>query len=207
MVLPLAAEHDVAVGGGRRASNRRLVRDAILEAALDLFAEDGFDRTTVPAIARRAGVSPATVARHFPTKESLLFPESGLRAAALRQAILDRPAGEAPFAAVVAAVLAQPPLAGVALDRLARTRLAIARSTVLRGRAASMLIDWRDAVASALVEGHGVPAGDARVLAAAVAAVLDDVADRWAVAGATGDLGDDIRRAFDALRRSWKRTA
>lgn len=52
-----------------RADARRN-RERVLEAAEELFAADGL---TVPLddIARRAGVGPGTVYRHFPTKEAL----------------------------------------------------------------------------------------------------------------------------------------
>jgi AcrR family transcriptional regulator len=41
-------------------------RQAILEAAMDLVAEVGYDRATVDAIAARAGVSKPTLYRHWP---------------------------------------------------------------------------------------------------------------------------------------------
>jgi AcrR family transcriptional regulator len=47
-------------------------RDAILEGALDLFAEHGFDATPVPMIAERAGVGAGTIYRYFESKEALV---------------------------------------------------------------------------------------------------------------------------------------
>lgn len=46
-------------------------RARIRDAALSHFAEDGFDRTTIRAIARTAGVSPGLVRHHFGSKEAL----------------------------------------------------------------------------------------------------------------------------------------
>lgn len=46
-------------------------RAAILEAAADLFLQDGYDRTSLARVARRAGVSTATLFKQFPTKASL----------------------------------------------------------------------------------------------------------------------------------------
>jgi TetR/AcrR family transcriptional repressor of mexJK operon len=46
-------------------------RQAILDAAARLFLEQGFERTTVDAIAARAGVSKLTVYSHFEGKEGL----------------------------------------------------------------------------------------------------------------------------------------
>jgi TetR/AcrR family transcriptional regulator, mexJK operon transcriptional repressor len=51
------------------ASERK--RQAIASAALALFARDGYERTTVDAIAAEAGVSKRTVYNHYGDKETL----------------------------------------------------------------------------------------------------------------------------------------
>jgi AcrR family transcriptional regulator len=47
-------------------------RDAILDAALELFAERGFHGTAVPLVADKANVGAGTIYRYFPSKESLV---------------------------------------------------------------------------------------------------------------------------------------
>jgi AcrR family transcriptional regulator len=47
-------------------------RPVILDAALSLFAEQGYERATIRSIADLAGVDPATVLHHFPSKQNLL---------------------------------------------------------------------------------------------------------------------------------------
>ncbi len=47
-------------------------REAILDAALDLFAERGFHGTAVPAVAERAQVGAGTIYRYFASKEALV---------------------------------------------------------------------------------------------------------------------------------------
>ena len=42
-------------------------------AAIELFAEQGFEKTTVTEIAARAGVTRRTFFRHFPDKREVLF--------------------------------------------------------------------------------------------------------------------------------------
>jgi len=49
-----------------------LVRGAIFDAAVDLFARQGFDETTLEDIAKAAGVSPRTLYRYFATRDELL---------------------------------------------------------------------------------------------------------------------------------------
>lgn len=47
-------------------------RERILRAALELFQAHGLKRTAVNDVARKAGVTPATVYNHFENKENLL---------------------------------------------------------------------------------------------------------------------------------------
>ena len=47
-------------------------REAILEAALDLFVSRGFHGTAVPEVAERAGVGAGTIYRYFASKEVLV---------------------------------------------------------------------------------------------------------------------------------------
>ncbi|WP_406135011.1 TetR family transcriptional regulator [Streptomyces sp. NBC_01089] len=55
---------------GRRRDAARS-RELLLTAASELFAERGFDRTTIRDIGERAGVDPALIARYFGSKTLL----------------------------------------------------------------------------------------------------------------------------------------
>ncbi|HSH01659.1 MAG TPA: helix-turn-helix domain-containing protein [Anaerolineae bacterium] len=50
-----------------------LRRQTILEAAIALFAEQGFQRTTVKQIAQKAGVADGTIYNYFESKDALLM--------------------------------------------------------------------------------------------------------------------------------------
>jgi len=191
---------------GLRERKKWQSRAAIADAALAMFAERGFEATTVADVAKRAGVSPATVARYFPSKESLLFPEREVNTASIRAAILARPVRESPYTAVTNALSEATPLDPDGRRRLLLSRLTIARSPVLRGQASTLLTSWRDTIAESAVS-RGAAPSDARVLAATVVAVLDDVADRWALAGGETELADDVAEAFAALTRTQRRSA
>lgn len=56
----------------RRQEQAQATRQKILDAARDLFTEHGYVATSLPAIARRAGVSAPTVSAVFGTKKALL---------------------------------------------------------------------------------------------------------------------------------------
>ncbi|MGW2405401.1 TetR/AcrR family transcriptional regulator [Streptomyces sp. NPDC001739] len=59
-------------GGGGREAQRAERREAILEAAVELIAERGYRRTSLAAVAERAGLTQQGLLHHFPTKELLL---------------------------------------------------------------------------------------------------------------------------------------
>jgi AcrR family transcriptional regulator len=54
-----------------REERRRRTEACILHEARRLFAEEGFDRATIRAVAKRTGVDPALVMQYFGSKEEL----------------------------------------------------------------------------------------------------------------------------------------
>lgn len=54
------------------ARKRQFIRNQIWDTAIDLFAEQGFDKTTVEDIARAAGVSQRTFFRYFSSRSDLM---------------------------------------------------------------------------------------------------------------------------------------
>lgn len=91
---------------GRREANKQATRTALRAVAKRLFAERGYEATTVRDIAREAGVTERTFYRYFNGKEALLGEEYRAWLAALADAIRARPAAEPPFTAVRHAIMA-----------------------------------------------------------------------------------------------------
>jgi AcrR family transcriptional regulator len=58
--------------GRMRAAQREFTRSCIIEAAIEVFAEKGYARTTVDDIAERAGSTRATFYLHFKAKSDVL---------------------------------------------------------------------------------------------------------------------------------------
>ena len=67
--------------------NPEEARKRLRHAALQLFAENGFDQTTAAEIAARAGVTERTFFRHFPDKREVLFEGQEILGRALSEAI------------------------------------------------------------------------------------------------------------------------
>jgi AcrR family transcriptional regulator len=64
---------------GLRDRKRRRTRQALISAAMRLFAEKGYEQTTVAEIAAGAEVSTKTFFNHFSSKDEVLFPHLSTR--------------------------------------------------------------------------------------------------------------------------------
>ena len=83
--------------GGLRESKKLRLREELIAAALERFATDGFDATTIDDIVRDVGVSRRTFFRYFETKEDVVTAWFARSRTGLREALEARPEGEAPF--------------------------------------------------------------------------------------------------------------
>jgi AcrR family transcriptional regulator len=101
----LCEDGDVTVPAGRREANKQATRTALRAAAKRLFAERGYEATTVRDIAREANVTERTFYRYFNGKEALLGEEYRTWLEALADAIRARPAAEPAFTAVRHAIM------------------------------------------------------------------------------------------------------
>src|SRR3979490_2870099 len=81
-------------------------RGRLEQAALALYGERGFEQTTVPEIAARAGLTERSFFRHFADKREVLFAGAATLPDLLVSAVTSAPASTAPIAAVAAALAA-----------------------------------------------------------------------------------------------------
>ncbi|MEA1903226.1 MAG: TetR family transcriptional regulator [Actinomycetota bacterium] len=63
----MSSEHPI----GRRPGDPEVTRAAVLDAARSMFAEHGFEKATIRAIAAEASVDPALVLHYFGSKDKL----------------------------------------------------------------------------------------------------------------------------------------
>jgi AcrR family transcriptional regulator len=179
------------------AGSRKDVRLRLQRAALELYAERGFDRTTAADIAALAGVTERTYFRHFPDKREVLFDgETALRTA-LADAVADAPAGLPPLPALRAAFLSVTAL--FERDRAAkelRHRI-VSATPELQERELTKLAHLTDAIAGALGQ-RAVPPGLAWLAAACGTAVLTRARLQW-LAGSPIDYATLLTDAFTEL--------
>ena len=83
-----------AVAEGLRERKKRKTREAIVDAAMSLFAEKGFDATTIADIADRAEIAPRTFFAYFPSKDDVVFSDFAEALASMRERFASRAAGE-----------------------------------------------------------------------------------------------------------------
>lgn len=170
--------------------------EALRQAALELFAQDGYEATGTARIARRAKVSEMTLFRHFSSKEALLLddPFDPLIADAVRS----RPADETPMRALAEGIRST--WAELAADSISdlRTRLRmIAEASSLRGAIERNSEETIAALQKALTD-RGVAADTSSIAATAMISGLSTALLQWA-RSEQSSLDDALGRALDAL--------
>ncbi|HET9609089.1 MAG TPA: TetR family transcriptional regulator [Acidimicrobiales bacterium] len=191
----------VEAAQGLRERKKARTREAIIEAALDLFERKGYDATTVEDIAAAAEVSPRTFFRYFESKLDLIMARSGEKHAGLGLLLADRPAGEGLVEAVREAMRAE--LAAQLDDPLVRREFQVMLTTPsLRNLAREHFYEEEAEMVPAVADRLGRPHDDlvAHVAAGVVASALWVAVDRWIAEGADlARLDPMIDAAFAVL--------
>lgn len=178
-------------------------REAIIDAALALFATHGYRGTSVEAVAARVGVTDAGVLYHFKTKADLLL------------AVLAH--HDERWGAMVAASRASGP--AEELHRLREWGVEMERDTdlvallvilsaehlrddtptnaYLRLRYRNVVAGFEETFVAAAERGLVRPDVDARAEAVALAALLDGVRLQWFFTDGAVSMADAVRRYLD----------
>ena len=174
------------------------VRKRLQWAALELFREGGYEKTTAAEIAAKAGVTERTFFRHFPDKREVLFDGETVFIEALTRVIRDAPAELGPwdtlfhaFGSVKHIFIENRPFTEP------RQRV-IALSPSLQERAMAKTRLMTSAIASALCE-RGLAPPQANLAAQMGMATLAHGLAAWFNDGST-DLGEHIAKAFEDAR-------
>lgn len=180
---------------GLRQRNRLAAMRIVQNTAVTLFERDGYDTTTIEAIAESSGVSTATIYRHFGNKESIVLwdERDHVIDAELEQRLGTQPPLEAFRDAAIAAFDERDDhelfLRRLKLVYHHRAILGVAAQDEARNRSEL-------AAAFAAADGRRRPRLDDEVTAAVALAVLDVAFTHWQRTNAKERLARTITNAF-----------
>lgn len=174
-------------------------RGRLTEAAMALYAEQGYDNTTVAEIAERAGLTERTFFRHFTDKREVLF----VGAVELKDLFVQAVAAAPPSARAMDAVGAALDAAAVSFQdqrpRVERRQAIIRANPELQERELIKLATLAEAVGAALRR-RGVPDLVADLTAQAGMAVFRTGFERWAESSDGTPLADVLHATMADLR-------
>lgn len=165
----------MAEAGGLRERKKQQTRDAIIDAALDLFERQGFEATTIAQIAEAADIAPRTFFGYFPSKEDVVFYDVAASLESFATAVRERGEGVSTLAALRAWILDEGHHERDPADRdVCRDRV-LADSPSLRAREADVMRRFEEVLAEGIADDLGdTPDGlRPRMVAAAASAALD----------------------------------
>jgi AcrR family transcriptional regulator len=174
-------------------------RGRLEQAALELFAEQGFEGTTVEDIATRAGLTKRTFFRYFGDKREVLFAGGEEFQGLFMNALASAPASATPMEAIAVTLET---VSGWFRDRHERARQRqriIVANAELQERELVKLASVAAVLASALRE-RGVEEPAASVTAETAIAVFRTSFERWVAEDAERELADVVRESLDTLR-------
>lgn len=189
-------------GTSLRERKKEATRLQLMNAALRLFEEQGFDETTVEGIAAAAGVAPRTFFRYFPTKVDVLFADHPDEIALIQDGLARRGSDESVIDALRRAMLDGIEKAAADPSRfLTRSQLV---ASVPSAHSHSRYLDskFEDVIAEAVAADLRTdPATDlrARVVARMAWGAACAARDVWVASEAKRDPGTLVNEAFDLL--------
>jgi AcrR family transcriptional regulator len=182
---------------GLRERKKQSTRQAVEDAALQLFRERGIHETTIDELCARADIARRTFFRYFSSKDDVLLArlrvDIGIVEETFRQAAAAEPLA-ALLTRAVDAVVTDPE----AFARFADVVLAI---PALRALYLGMLADFEDALRELIARRLRIPphVERARILAAAAVTGYRVGLEAWMTMEPRPDLGPVLQRAMTAL--------
>lgn len=194
----LAAEHPF--DSGLRDRNKMRTRLRLNSEAIRLFAEQGYDNTSVQDIADAAEVSLRTLFRYFSSKEEILFARD-YDLSEFFDNLRHQPATVPALRAVRAAYTQQRSPTREETDLVLRFHRAVAGNAALEGRFLELQHRFRQQLAHALAKraGRRKPVDADEVAAATAQTLLDLAFSRWIDRGGRGSLTRVVDTMFSTL--------
>ena len=175
-------------------------RERFESAALALFRERGYARTTVPDIAARAGLTERTFYRYFADKPEVLFWRAGEFETAMVEAIARAPTAAATIEALLAGFEAIGEVFDTTRADIAARHALVAAHPEFTARDLLKKQELTIAVSRAL-RARGMNEVEAHVASETGMTVWRIALDRWTWDDAGSSFVDHVRQAFEQIRR------
>jgi AcrR family transcriptional regulator len=200
-------DQDVAGAGGAtavglRERKRERTRVEIASAALRLFADRGFDATTIESIALAADVSPRTFFRYFAAKDDVLFDDASQRTGLVIAALRAHPGGVAPVRMLCDALAVLKSSWESDLPSLMLRHRVVAETPSVQSRAWGRRHGWEATLVDQLAERFGTSPDvllGLQVTVAATTAALYVAFDAWVASGGRRSLTQLVDSAWQVL--------
>jgi len=173
-----------------REQTREVVRSLLARTALELFAENGYDNTTVEEVAAAAGVSRRTLFNYFRTKEDLALNGLAEQGELIAERYAARPAGEDLWSSLRAAFQVLEEIDTTPERRLEFVTLLFGSESLRAGHAEKQA-RWQDLLAPLIeprLPASGHRALEARAIAGTAITCLQAALAEWVEQGGRVDL-------------------
>jgi AcrR family transcriptional regulator len=185
---------------GLRERKRLKTSERIVEKGLKLFVKNGYEATTLDAIAEAAGISRRTFFYYFKSKEDVLLAahDSGFREA-LKPAMLDESPDQTPLDAVQKCLIKlasrYETKESIVFDRLMQS------TEALRARKEAVFVETEQILLEAMCELWPTPGrrDGLRLVAMVAMGTLRLALDRWKQNDAARPLAYYVRQGFTLL--------
>ncbi len=189
---------------GLRERKRRETSERIIEKGLKLFIRNGYDGTTLEAIAEAAGISRRTFFYYFKSKEDVLLAarDSGFREA-LRPVMLEESPEQTPLNAakncLIKLASRYETKESIVFDRLMES------TEALRARKEAVFVDTERILLEAMCELWPAPGrrDGLRLVAMVAIGTLRLALDKWKQNGAAHPLAYYLRQGFVLLAKQF----
>jgi AcrR family transcriptional regulator len=202
--MPLATPPDVELS--RRERKKQHTRHSLRTHALRLFAERGFDATTIHDITEAADVAPRTFFLHYGSKEDLLLGDAQAGLEMFEEILAGRPAEEDAYSAVRAAAVGALASDESAIEEFMLQARLMKDAPHLMGRVAERHAEYEQIITRRVAERYGLdPETDAypRLLAACTMTAVRVGLGLWYSRGADKSFPTVVDELLDELGRGF----
>jgi AcrR family transcriptional regulator len=185
--------------------SRQAVVAEIVETALALFAEQGYEATTMAQVATRAGVSQRSLFRYFGTKEDLVCGEQDALGDLLLSTVAAQPPEVSTWDALKTGFTTILTASDHSPERVLEISTLIFDNPPLRNRYSEKRLKWQRALVPVVEQRMGIESGDipdprAMGVIATVFACVDAASELWVRHGGKADPFELYEQALAAVR-------